>query len=733
VGHTPVDSGLPDGLPDEVAAEIGAEQAHVDRVYARVEEAAASAGRVATDGHLRAQSARLGLIRDEDATGLFERDVLVFTAARRIAELEAEHEGLVFGRLDSSKAPGTALEKLYVGRLGVRDAEYEPLVIDWRAPAAEPFYRATPADRRDVVRRRVLRCRGRAVVGLEDDLLAPELAPDNLPVIGEGALMAALSRARGHTMRDIVATIQAAQDTAIRAPVRGVTVIGGGPGTGKTVVALHRAAYLLYADRRRFERGGVLVVGPSHAFMAYIERVLPSLGENTVSLRAVGELVDGLSATGVDPADVAAVKGSLRMRGVLSRAARDRVPGAPTTLRVFVGGNPIELGPPALDAVRRTVLRRNKRNRAQAEARRALVGALWDRFGEELRTGRLADREVFSDVVTDLPAFTSFLAAWWPALSPVEVLGWLGDARRLRRWSRGELSDAEIDLLSRSVRRSTAFTVADVALVDELSQLLGTAPPAVADEEEFDWLEGLSVAEVVTTSERRAAAAALADADEPAEYAHVLVDEAQDLSPMQWRMVTRRGPHASWTIVGDPAQSSWRDPVEARAAMDSMLGNLPRHTFRLSTNYRNSAEIYRFAGEVIRREVPDADLPDAVRSTGTHPEHRTVDAGKIAEAVRDAAGELLGLVEGTVGVISPPTLRTAVDGTLAELADPRVVTLSPLDSKGLEYDAVVAVEPDRIVAETPGGVRALYVVLTRATQRLVTVGSTSDWLPPTTS
>ena len=733
MGHTPVDSGLPDGLPDEVAAEIGAEQAHVDRVYARVEEAAASAGRVATDGHLRAQSARLGLIRDEDATGLFERDVLVFTAARRIAELEAEHEGLVFGRLDSSKAPGTALEKLYVGRLGVRDAEYEPLVIDWRAPAAEPFYRATPADRRDVVRRRVLRCRGRAVVGLEDDLLAPELAPDNLPVIGEGALMAALSRARGHTMRDIVATIQAAQDTAIRAPVRGVTVIGGGPGTGKTVVALHRAAYLLYADRRRFERGGVLVVGPSHAFMAYIERVLPSLGENTVSLRAVGELVDGLSATGVDSADVAAVKGSLRMRGVLSRAARDRVPGAPTTLRVFVGGNPIELGPPALDAVRRTVLRRNKRNRAQAEARRALVGALWDRFGEELRTGRLADREVFSDVVTDLPAFTSFLAAWWPALSPVEVLGWLGDARRLRRWSRGELSDAEIDLLSRSVRRSTAFTVADVALVDELSQLLGTAPPAVADEEEFDWLEGLSVAEVVTTSERRAAAAALADADEPAEYAHVLVDEAQDLSPMQWRMVTRRGPHASWTIVGDPAQSSWRDPVEARAAMDSMLGNLPRHTFRLSTNYRNSAEIYRFAGEVIRREVPDADLPDAVRSTGTHPEHRTVDAGKIAEAVRDAAGELLDLVEGTVGVISPPTLRTAVDGTLAELADPRVVTLSPLDSKGLEYDAVVAVEPDRIVAETPGGVRALYVVLTRATQRLVTVGSTSDWLPPTTS
>ena len=720
MGHTPVET------------EIAAEQEHVDRVYARVEEAAVSASRVATDGHLRAQADRVGQIRDEEATGLFERDVLVFAAARRIAELEAEHEGLVFGRLDSEAPAG--LQTLYVGRLGVRDTEYEPLVIDWRAPAAEPFYRATPTDRYGVVRRRVLRCLGRAVIGLEDDLLAPELAPDNLPVIGEGALMAALSRARGHTMRDIVATIQAEQDTAIRAPSRGVTVIGGGPGTGKTVVALHRAAYLLYSDRRRFERGGVLVVGPSAAFMAYIERVLPSLGENTVSLRAVGELVDGISAVEVDPVEVAAVKGSLRMRTVLSRAARDRVPGAPVTLRVFVAGNQIELDAGALDAVRRQVLRRHKRNRALGEARRALVAALWERFPEELRTGRVASREAFGDLVTDLPAFTSFLAAWWPTLSPAEVLGWLGDRRRLGYWGRGELSDAELDTLSRAVRRSTAFTVADVALLDELGTVLGRPVVEVDDDEEFDWLEGLSggVSEVVTTSERRAAAARAAE-DEPMEYAHVLVDEAQDLSPMQWRMVTRRGPHASWTIVGDTAQSSWPAPAEARAAMDSMLGSLPRHAFRLSTNYRNSAEIYRFAGEVIRRSVPDADLPNAVRSTGTDPEHRTVDTGKIAEGVRDAAGELLGLVEGTVGVIVTPSLRPSVELTLAELADPRIVALTPLESKGLEYDAVVVVEPDRIVSETLGGVRALYVVLTRATQRLVTVGSTSNWLPPATS
>jgi DNA helicase IV len=719
-------------------AELAAEQEHVDRVYGRVEEAARSASRIAVEGHQRGQAQNVGRVREEEQTGLYERDVLVFAAARRIAELDAEHEGLVFGRLDADqgddKPPaGSAaeLDKLYVGRIGVRDAEYEPLVIDWRAPAAEPFYRATPTDRQKVVRRRVLRNKGSRIVGLEDDLLAPDRAPQDLPVIGEGALMASLSRARGHTMRDIVATIQAEQDEAIRAPARGVTVIGGGPGTGKTVVALHRAAYLLYSDRRRFERGGVLVVGPSAAFMAYIERVLPSLGENTVSLRAVGELVDGVKATAVDDAEVAAIKGSLRMRGVLSRAARDRVPNAPTTLRVFIGGATIELDANQLDNVRRNALRRTPRNRAAAEARKGLIAALWQRFPEDLRNGPLGDREAFGDRVADTPAFRTFFGQWWPVVTPEAVLRWLGDPRRLQRWARNDLTPAEVDALATAIRTTDEFTIADVALLDELSTFLGRPPIVENTDEEFDWLEGLSdgVNEVLTSSERRARAAAAREAEEPEEYAHVLVDEAQDLSPMQWRMVTRRGPQASWTIVGDPAQSSWPDPDEARAAMDSMLSHLQRHTFRLSTNYRNSAEIYSFAGEVIRQSVPDADLPNAVRSTGVEPEHRIFDAGKVPEAAGDAAAELLQLVEGTVGVIVAPSLRRAVDAVLAEIGDPRVVAVSPLESKGLEYDAVVVVEPDRIVAETLGGVRALYVVLTRATQRLVTINSTTHWLP----
>ena len=236
--------------------ELAVEQAHVDLVYARLEEATRSAQQVASEGANLYKSDRGSFVREEDGTGLYERDVFAFQAAKRLAVLDAEHEGLVFGRLDRTDG-----EIRYVGRIGVRDVDYEPLVIDWRAPAAEPFYRATPVNPMQVVRRRVLRCSGDRVIGIEDDLLG-EGADADLVVVGEGALMAALSRARGPQMRDIVATIQSEQDEAIRAPWQGFTMISGGPGTGKTVVALHRAAFLLYSHRRRFENGGVLVVGP---------------------------------------------------------------------------------------------------------------------------------------------------------------------------------------------------------------------------------------------------------------------------------------------------------------------------------------------------------------------------------------------------------------------------------------------------------------------------------------
>jgi len=290
--------------------EIAAEQIHIDRVYERLAAAEEQARLLLAEGHRRGTVGNYG--------ALVERDAIVHQAARRMQVLGREHEGLVFGRLDLADG-----QVRYVGRLGLRDEAYEPLVLDWRAPAAGPFYRATAEQPMGVVRRRVIRCVGQRVVGLEDDLLDPDALPEGMRVVGDGALMAAVNRTRTGLMSDIVATIQHEQDQAIRAPARGVTLITGGPGTGKTVVALHRAAYLLYSDRRRFEGGGVLIVGPSAVFMRYIEQVLPSLGESSASLRAIGEVVDGVAATRRDdPADTA-VKGSLRMRRVLSRAVRE--------------------------------------------------------------------------------------------------------------------------------------------------------------------------------------------------------------------------------------------------------------------------------------------------------------------------------------------------------------------------------------------------------------------------
>ncbi len=319
---------------DVAAREVAREQEYVDTVYTQLEKASLSAQELAKEGLER------GRIGNEG--GLVERDAMVFQAARRMATLDAAHEGLVFGRLDLR--PEVSEIPRYIGRIGLRDDNYDVMLIDWRAPAAAVFYQATQADPQNVVRRRILRSKGVTVLGVEDDLLDAEAETD-LPIVGEGALLAQLTRARDRSMHSIVATIQAEQDRAIRAPNKGVVTITGGPGTGKTVVALHRAAFLLYADRRRYERGGVLVVGPSGVFMRYIERVLPSLGETAVALRSLGEVVDGVRATRRDDPMVAEVKGSLAMAELLRRTSRQAVPDGPREFRVFYRDDVIHLGP----------------------------------------------------------------------------------------------------------------------------------------------------------------------------------------------------------------------------------------------------------------------------------------------------------------------------------------------------------------------------------------------------
>jgi hypothetical protein len=478
---------------DVVAREIAAEQEHVDRVYAELIHASERAGLVAADGLARGRTDRTGDIRDEEITGLFERDALMFNAARRQATLDQQYEGLVFGRLDLvdlgalRAAPASELpdewwleperEVRYIGRLGVRDEDYESLVIDWRAPAASAFYRATPVEPMGVIRRRVLRSSGSRVVGVEDDLMAPA-APDDLVITGDGALMAALTRTRGARMRDIVATIQRHQDEAIRAPGRGVTEITGGPGTGKTVVALHRAAYLLYSERRRYEAGGVLVIGPSSAYTAYIERVLPSLGEESVTLRSLGDVVDAVSTGRLDRPDVALVKGSLRVRRLLDRAAGGRVPGAPDSFRGFVGGQAITLNSGVLDDIRRRVLRGHSRNAATKAARDLLAEAAW-------ATHRIGERADFFESFEQSMVVDDFMESWWPQVDPREVLLWLADTDLAYRHGRGIFTDGELAAVARSMRDALelgTWSVADVALIDDLAARLGTVAERSAED-----------------------------------------------------------------------------------------------------------------------------------------------------------------------------------------------------------------------------------------------------------
>ncbi|ANS78919.1 putative helicase protein [Serinicoccus hydrothermalis] len=721
----------------EVAAQIAAEQAHVDRVYDELGKAAARVELVHAEGMSRGQTDRRGTgdPREEELAGLFERDALVYSASKRRASLEHQHEGLVFGRLDLehdvADEHGSTREVRYVGRLGVRDDDYEPLVVDWRAPAAAPFYRATPVDPQGVLRRRVLRCRGEQVVGVEDDLMVTD-PPEDVVVVGDGALMAALTRSRGAQMRDIVATIQQHQDEAIRASARGVTEITGGPGTGKTVVALHRAAYLLYSDRRRFEGGGVLVVGPSAAYTAYIERVLPSLGEDSVVLRSLGDVLAGITATRLDPPAVAATKGSLRIRRVLSRLVREPIPGSPTQLRTFVGGHAIRLDLAALDRARAQVLRHHHRNAGYDAAVEALAHLAW----EQVEQG---EREDFVDRFTDSGDVEAFMRQWWAPVDPREMLLWLADEELVRRLG-GLPPEAAADLAAsyRQALELGTWTVADVALVDDLAARLG--PPVDLPSEDRGFFEieelddasqyGVSALRVGADGETVAAASGgsarsrvstdprerllAGRTGEAEEYAHVLVDEAQDLSPMQWRMLGRRGRWASWTVVGDLAQASWDDLREAGQAREEAFGTAPRQAFHMDTNYRNAREIFELAARVITEHVPEADIPEAVRETGHDPLELSVSSATLPESVAETVADLCGEVAGQVAVIAPwswhERLRPVVTGD-------QVVLIDPLSTKGLEYDATVVVDPDGIVAESPGGVRALYVVLTRAAHR----------------
>jgi DNA helicase IV len=710
---------------DELTREVAREQAVVDRALARLEVLRA----------LAAVRERESLHGTGTGTpqGVYERDVQALAAATRRVDLDAAGEGLVFGRLDVLEG-----DALHIGRLGLRTDDQEPIVVDWRAPAAAPFYRATAADPLGVVRRRTISCRGATVTGVEDELLDASAELDGT-IVGDGAFLAAVSRERGPQMRDIVSTIQREQDLAVRAPDDGALVVTGGPGTGKTAVALHRVAYLMYAKREWYGRRGVLVVGPSPVFVDYIGAVLPSLGETSVRLSDLGGLPvvpRGLSLDGDDDAAAIAVKGSDRMVGLLKRSIRhlssvQRI----RDLELIRWGHAITI---SSEEIVRRKSQVGRSPRSHNAGRTAFVGSIvdaawrsWERRPNAAKE-EPGDREDFGRWLRADVQFVREIDRAWPVLEPMQVLTALRTGEvPLAKVAGGLYDNAEQRVLSRCWP-GTSLSAADTAIVDELATLLGPPPEPEIDPDDA-WseeaeLNALAAEHGVTTfaDRNRASSRAVALESDYRTYAHVVVDEAQDVTPMQWRMLGRRARGATWTIVGDWAQSAWPDVDEVRRAMDEVLGKARVRFAELSTNYRTSTEIAELAARVLHRIDPEAVAPDAVRSTGVVPLWLV---GDVLDLLPGALAQLLGDVSGTVGIVVPRALRKPVR---ALVNDPRVAVVDTWQVKGLEYDGCLVLAPELVLQEAlteKAGLRTLYVALTRATQRLVVVSThTEVWL-----
>ncbi|CCG04456.1 ATP-dependent DNA helicase [Blastococcus saxobsidens] len=740
-----------------------AEQAYVTGLHQRLDEVRART--VA-----RLDEALATVPHNPQAVG--EREAAVELHSQRIVALDAADSGLCFGRLDrhDSDVPR------YVGRIGLNTDEgrEEPLLVDWRAPAAQPFYTATPLHDLGVRRRRHIRTRGRTVVSVTDetlDLTDPDLAQRS-GLAGESVLLAALNATRTGRMSDIVRTIQAEQDRIIRADHRGVLVVQGGPGTGKTAVALHRAAYLLYTHRERLARSGLLVVGPSPTFLAYIADVLPSLGETGVVLADLGGLRPGLQAHAPERPEVTEVKGRLAMVDVVTAAVRARQAVLDQPAPLTIDGTPVRFA--KADAARarsraRAVSRLH--NEARPAFARAVIDLVAHKYADTLGQNVLGGANLLGagDVaalrreVAAEPAVHALIDRLWPRLTAERLLRDLfSSPQRLAAATKG-WTDADRALLARPA--SAPWTPADVPLLEEADELLGVDDSAERTaarrekqrrlrhaQETLDFLHGSRSTDWETEDESEELSAGdlldaegLADRQEETDsrstaqraaadrtwtYGHVIVDEAQELSAMAWRVLLRRCPTRSMTLVGDVAQtgsaagaSSWAEVLEPA------LGPRDRRGWRmeeLTVNYRTPAEIMEIAAEVLAAGGADTSAASSVRSTGERPWARQVADEELADAVAEAAAEL-DAEEGTLAVLVPRSRLAAVtdavrrrvpsasaDGDLTAGA----VVLTPQGSKGLEFDSVLVGDPAGILDEGVRGHNDLYVALTRATQRL---------------
>ncbi|MFC5996028.1 UvrD-helicase domain-containing protein [Pseudonocardia hispaniensis] len=691
----------------------------------------------------------------------WERDVSVHRWSERVGALTAARAGLCFGRLDHTDG-STA----YIGRIGLTDpGTGESALLDWRAPAAQPFYCATLATPLGVTRRRHFEIAGTApderVATFHDDVLdRAALGHADSESASDPALLAALKAPRGSTMRDIVTTIQAEQDAIIRLPLSGTVVIEGGPGTGKTAVALHRVAYLLYTHRERLARSGVLVVGPSAGFIRYVAGVLPALGESAVVFTTPGRLAHGVVATALDSDEAARTKGGLAMLDILRRAVADRqeLPGSP--IPIELDEVTVEIDRAMAAAARRRARATGLPHNAARTTFRDTLGSLLvdqglERLDQELEDPpELADllrelgdlpevepagaaevtAELRAELRDDLRSNLDFHAAveeLWPVLTPQRLLAELY-ASPDRLVSAG----GRIDLSGLYRAEGSEWTVADAPLLDELAELLGPLPEGPVEPVEPDSGYAGEVLSILESADRSVAGedpdelrptdfvtadvlaarqvsgrpvsvAERAAADRDWRYGHLVVDEAQELSAMDWHVLLRRCPSRSITAVGDLAQRS--APAGAQAWAEVLAPHLgSRWTYRtLTVNYRTPAEIMTPAAAVLAEFAPDSRPPESVRATGEEPWQRTVPATALAAEVRTIVeAEVAQLGRGTLAVIAADV--GALAGLPAHLH-------TPVSAKGLEFDSVVIVDPERIRERNPAD---LYVSMTRATQRL---------------
>jgi len=667
--------------PPSADPEVSAEQDYLDHAHASL-----------TAMRRRAE----GLLQDLTGAGNPDLDY-VAALARRVTLLADSPRPLLFGRIDEEEGPSW-----HIGRRHVEDAKAEPVVVDWRAPVSVPFYRASAKDAFGLARRRQIMVDRGSVVAVADDLFGLGADDDGTARLrGGDALLAELERSRTGEMLDIVATIQAEQDEIIRAPLDELLTVQGGPGTGKTAVGLHRAAYLLY-NHPPLSRDGVLVLGPSRAFLRYIAQVLPSLGEEAVVQTTIADLAPKAKVRVEEPMEVRRLKGDARMGALLRRALDGRRSTLAEDLVLRVRFARATLGAERVNEVMQSIMARPAPYKAGRTALRSrLVSEARRAFRSSGRLG--ADEAWFERELTSSPEFADLLDGLWPAVSPATLVRDLWASRsQLQQFSSGLLTPDEWPLLLRGRGASmsaAAWSTDDLALLDEATSLIGGRGRT---------------------------------------YGHIVVDEAQDLTPMQFRMIARRAPSGSVTVLGDLAQATgpwtYADWDEVRLHLPS--ARRPHHD-ELTLGYRAPGRVLDFAARLLPLAAPGVAPTTSIRRGRTDPEIHLVPPEEVGMAALEAA-RALAKEHALVAVITPDEIlpdlvrlagRHSGIGLLEKDAMSRPVTIVPAgSSKGLEFDAVVVVEPAAIAGEDGRGLRLLYVALTRPIQHLCIVHATP--LPP---